>query len=54
MAIDPNLIPEAQKMISDFRRKLCAFLEQGNRTEVYAFAPSLFRLTKKKEKTRSV
>ncbi len=46
MAIDPLLLPEAKKMIADFRRKLCAHLEQGNRTDVYTFAPSLFRITK--------
>ncbi len=45
MAIDPARLPEAKRMIADFRRKLCAFLEQGERTEVYAFTPALFRLT---------
>ena len=52
MAIDPSLLPEAKQMISDFRRKLCAFLEQGLRTEVYVFAPSLFRLSKQTTKKR--
>jgi uncharacterized protein (TIGR02147 family) len=46
MAIDPALLPEAKKMISDFRRKLCGFLEQGNRSEVYVFAPALFRASR--------
>jgi hypothetical protein len=46
MAIDPSLLPEAKEMIADFRRKLCSFLEQGKRSEVYTFAPSLFRLTR--------
>jgi hypothetical protein len=50
MAIDPTLLPEAKKMITNFRRKLCTFLEQGKRTEVYAFAPSLFRLSKQTKK----
>jgi uncharacterized protein (TIGR02147 family) len=47
MAVDPALLPEAKKMIAQFRRKLCAFLEQGSRTEVYVFAPSLFRMTQR-------
>lgn len=47
MAIDPTRLPEAKEMIKIFRRKLCAHLEQGKRTEVYVFAPSLFRLTQK-------
>lgn len=45
MAIDPALLPEAKAMIADFRRKLCAFLEQGKRTEVYTFLPALFKIT---------
>jgi uncharacterized protein (TIGR02147 family) len=47
MAADPDLLPEAKKMILQFRRKLCKFLESGNRTEVYVFSPALFRLTNK-------
>ncbi|OFZ19763.1 MAG: hypothetical protein A2Z20_00310 [Bdellovibrionales bacterium RBG_16_40_8] len=50
MAIDPALLPEAKKIILQFRRKLCKFLENGVRTEVYVFSPSLFRLTNKLEK----
>lgn len=45
MSIDPTRIPEAKKMIADFRRKLCAFLEQGERTEVYVLSPALIKLT---------
>ncbi len=48
MAIDPKLLPEAKKMILQFRRKLCKFLESGEKKEVYVFSPILFRLTKKK------
>ncbi|HCM41631.1 MAG: hypothetical protein A2070_00925 [Bdellovibrionales bacterium GWC1_52_8] len=48
MAIDPDRLQDAAKMISQFRRKLTDFLEQGNRTEVYTFVPALFRLTRKK------
>lgn len=46
MAIDPALLPEAKKMIAEFRRKLCAFLEQGDQTEVYTFSPALFKITR--------
>jgi uncharacterized protein (TIGR02147 family) len=45
MAIDPALLPEAKQMIADFRRKLCSFLEQGERTEVYTFSPALFKIS---------
>jgi uncharacterized protein (TIGR02147 family) len=45
MAIDPERLAEAEKMIIQFRRKLAAFLEQGNRTEVYTFVPALFRIS---------
>lgn len=48
MAIDPKLLPDAKKMILQFRRKLCKFLESGEKKEVYVFSPTLFRLTKKK------
>lgn len=47
MAIDPKRIPKAKAMVSDFRRALCAYLEQGDRTEIYCFAAQLFRLTNK-------
>lgn len=46
MSIDPTRLPKAKKMIEDFRRKLCAFLEQGERTEVYVFSPALIKITK--------
>lgn len=45
MSVDPKRIPQAKKMIADFRRKLCAFLEQGERTEVYVLSPALIKLT---------
>jgi uncharacterized protein (TIGR02147 family) len=48
MAIDPALLPEAKKMIAEFRRKFCEFFNQGEKTEVYTFVPALYRLTKKK------
>ena len=46
MAIDPKLIPEAKKMISEFNRKLCDFLEQGEKTHVYDLGIALFPLQK--------
>lgn len=47
MAIDPKLLPEAKRMILLFRRRLCKFLERGERSEVYVFSPALFRLSQK-------
>ncbi|MCB0367765.1 MAG: TIGR02147 family protein [Bdellovibrionaceae bacterium] len=35
MAIDRSKIEPAKKMIRTFRRQLCAFLEEGEKTEVY-------------------
>ncbi|HVK62440.1 MAG TPA: TIGR02147 family protein [Bdellovibrionales bacterium] len=46
MAIDPKKLPEAKKMITDFRRKLCGFLEKGKQSEVYALCIQLVPLTK--------
>lgn len=51
MAIDPTRLPQAKKMITEFRRKLCKFLEQGERTEVYVFSPALIKITKKSQET---
>jgi uncharacterized protein (TIGR02147 family) len=50
MAIDPKRLPKASKMITEFRRALCEFLEKGERTEVYTFIPALFRLSKPESK----
>lgn len=47
MAIDPDRIPEAKKMIRKFRRDLAILLETGKRTEVYTFSSELFRVTKR-------
>ncbi len=44
MSIDPEKLPEAKKMIQEFGRSLCAFLETGNRKRVYELAMSLFPL----------
>jgi uncharacterized protein (TIGR02147 family) len=47
MAIDPLLLPEAKKKIRDFRRELCAFLQENNRPkkEVFQLSLSLFPVT---------
>lgn len=42
MAIDPKKIPEAKRMIQEFKKNLCAFLESGNREQVYELAISMF------------
>ena len=45
MAIDPKKIPEAKLMIRNFRRKLCEFLESGEKTEVYELCVQMFPRT---------
>ena len=47
MAINPDRLEGAEKMITQFRRKLSEYLEHGKRTEVYTFVPALFRISKK-------
>ena len=47
MAIDTQKMPEAKKLIQDFRRELCAFLQAtSERDEVYQLGISLYPLTK--------
>jgi uncharacterized protein (TIGR02147 family) len=46
MAIDPKKIPEAKKLIREFRDRLCGFLEQGEKKEVYKFSVQLIPLSK--------
>lgn len=50
MAIDPTRLPQAKKVIRNFRRELAAFLEKGSRSEVYRLNVQLFPLTKMGEK----
>lgn len=45
MAADPALIPEAKARIKKFRRELCAFLDQGNRTHVFNLGVQLIPLS---------
>lgn len=49
MAIDPERLDAANKMILDFLETLCDFLEVGDRKEVYQLAIQLFPLTKLQE-----
>ncbi len=46
MAIDPEKLPEAKKMIREFRNKLCTFLESGTKKEVYKLCIQTIPLTK--------
>lgn len=45
MAIDPGKLPEAKKMIKNFRRRFCAYLESGKKKEVYRICIQLIPLT---------
>jgi uncharacterized protein (TIGR02147 family) len=45
-AINPKKIPEAEKMIKAFRRKLMRHLETGEKTAVYQVAFQFFQLDK--------
>lgn len=42
MAISKNKLPQAKKMIQEFRRNLCQFLEDGEKEEVYRLNIQLF------------
>lgn len=46
LAIDTSKLPEAKKMIREFRRKMATLLESGNKTEVYNFNLQLVPVTK--------
>jgi uncharacterized protein (TIGR02147 family) len=46
MAIDPEKIPTAKKMIRQFRDRLCAYLESEEKKEVYQMCIQMFPLTK--------
>ncbi|HUP57729.1 MAG TPA: DUF4423 domain-containing protein, partial [Bdellovibrionota bacterium] len=52
MAIDPAALPLAKKMIREFRRKLCATLETGKRSEVYNLNVQLVPVSRLREKRR--
>ncbi|KHD87382.1 MAG: hypothetical protein OM95_14895 [Bdellovibrio sp. ArHS] len=46
MAIDVKKIPEAKKMIRQFRRKLSKFLEEGEASEVYDLNIQLIKISR--------
>lgn len=48
MAIDQRKIPQAKLMIQKFSRELCAYLESGNRTQVYQLGICLYPISKSK------
>lgn len=50
MAIDPTKLPEARKRISQFRRELCAFLQEGEQTRVYNLGLQLYPISRNIEK----
>jgi len=47
MAIDPNKINEAKKLIEEFTNKMSSYLESGRRTRIYEFGVYLYPLQKK-------
>jgi uncharacterized protein (TIGR02147 family) len=47
MAIDARRIPEAKRRIARFRRRLIAYLTEGEANELYQLNVQLFRLTRK-------
>lgn len=48
MAVNKARLPEARKMIQDFRRRLSAFMEVGGRDSVYRLNIQLFPFTKER------
>lgn len=42
MAINPKKVKQAKVLINDFKRKLCALLEEGEKQEVYTLSIQLF------------
>ncbi len=45
LAIDDRKVPEAKKLIKNFRRKIADFLSKGSRNQVYALNIQLFPLS---------
>ncbi len=50
MAIDMDKLPEARKLITQFRRDLCNFLEDGEQTRVYQLGIQLYPVSHTEEK----
>lgn len=49
MAIDIDKLPVAKKMIREFHDRLCAYLESGNKREVYKICVQFFPLSGRTE-----
>jgi predicted transcriptional regulator len=49
IAIDPDKLPAARKLIREFRHKLSAFLEDGHKRSVYRLNVQLFPLTQEEK-----
>lgn len=47
MCINQDNLPEARKLITEFRRKMSAFLEDGKQTRVYNLAIQLYPISNK-------
>lgn len=45
LAIDMEKLPEAKQIIREFRQKMAALLEEGNKTEVFQLAIQFYPLT---------
>lgn len=52
MAINPKKIKEAKILINEYKRKLCALLEEGDKKEVYTLSIQLFPNTVLKEEIK--
>jgi len=50
MSVAKSRLPQARKMILDFRRKLAAYLEDGTRDAVYQLNIQLFPVSQEKKK----
>jgi uncharacterized protein (TIGR02147 family) len=42
MAMNPENLPEAKRLLNDFKRKLCRLLQTGEPSDVYTFSAQLF------------
>lgn len=50
MAIDPEKLPQAKRMIREFRDRLCSYLETGSKKEVYKLCTQLIPLSREVKK----
>ncbi len=49
MAVNPEKIPEAKRLIAEFQNKLLALMGEGNKSAVYALLVNLIPLTRSEE-----